>query len=204
MKLLYIQASPRLMRSHAKAIADAFVEAWSKFNPDAKVVRKNLFETHLPDFDGVAVDARYMVGAGKTVTPEQQQAWDKVRKISEDFASFDRYVIASPMWNFGLPYKLKHYLDLVIQPRITFKNTDQAYLDSLKQKKVLLFLSRGGKYPEGSPVDFQRPYLAHVFNMMGLSNTTCVAIEPTVSDPESVRKMHTEKINEALQLAKGF
>lgn len=204
MKLLYIQASPRLMRSHAKAIADAFVEAWRKFNPDSTVAQKSLFEIDLPEFYGDAVDARYLVGAGLPSTQEQKDAWAAVKTYADEFAGYDRYVIATPMWNFGLPYKLKHYLDLVIQPKITFMREDDAYKQAAAQKKVALFLSRGGQYQEGSPVDFQRPYLAHALSVMGLSNTHWVLVEPTITDKAQVREMHTKKINEALQLAKEF
>ncbi|MDL2285803.1 NAD(P)H-dependent oxidoreductase, partial [Desulfovibrio sp. OttesenSCG-928-F07] len=180
MKMLYIQASPRLMRSHSKAIADAFVEAWKRFNPEAKVVTKTLFELELPEFNEEVATARFLAGAGKAMTPEQQSAWGQVKTLAEEFAGFDRYCIATPMWNFSLPYKLKHYLDLVIQPGITFNNQSDEYKNAVKNKKVALFLARGGQYPEGSPIDMQKPYLAHALKMMGLTNTHWVLVEPTV------------------------
>lgn len=204
MKLLYIQASPRVVRSHAKAIADAFVEAWRKFNPDDTVTQKNLFDMELPEFCGEAVDARYLVGAGLPVTDEQKNAWAAVKACADEFLSYDRYVIATPMWNYSLPYRLKHYLDLIVQPKITFMMEDEAYKQAAAQKKVAFFLARGGQYAEDSSIDFQRPYLKHIFSMIGLNNTHWVVMEPTIADREQVREMHTAKINEALQLAKEF
>ena len=204
MKLLYIQASPRVMRSHSKAIADAFVEAWGRFNTGSKVDVHNVWEMALPEFDGLGVEARYLVGAGKEASPEHKEAWGKVSKFAENFISYDRFVIASPMWNYHVPYKMKQYLDVVIQPGITFMREDEEYKRALAQKKAALFLARNGTYSEGSPLDFQKPYFTTALKMMGLTNNNFILIEGTGGKPEAVKQMHTEKINEALVLAKEF
>jgi FMN-dependent NADH-azoreductase len=37
--------------------------------------------------------------------------------VAEAFLkSADAYLISVPMWNFSIPYMLKHYIDIVIQP----------------------------------------------------------------------------------------
>lgn len=192
------------MRSHSKAVADAFVEAWSRFNSGSKVDVHNIWEMDLPEFDGLAVEARYLLGAGNECSDEHRSSWIRVAKFAEDFIAYDRFVIATPMWNYLMPYKMKHYLDLVIQPGVTFMRQDKEYEKDAAQKKVALFLARNGKYPEGAPTDFQRPYLAQALNMIGLTNQRCILIEGTGADAQSVKKMHTEKINEALTLAKDF
>lgn len=204
MRLLYIQASPRTMRSHCKAIAEAFVEAWSRFNTGSKVDVHNIWEMELPDFDGAAVEGRYLAGAGKECSGEQRLAWGKVAGFAENFISYDRYVIASPMWNYLMPYRMKHYLDLVIQPGISFMRSDEEYKSAAAQKKTALFLARAGEYPEGSPLDFQKPYFEQSFKMMGLKNNYYIMVEPTGADAQAVKSMHTAKINEALALAKEF
>lgn len=204
MKLLYIQASPRTMRSHSKAIADAFVEAWGRFNTGSKVDVHNIWDMNLPEFDGLAVEARFLVGAGKEASDAHRAAWGKVAKFAEDFIGYDRFVISSPMWNYLMPYKLKHYLDLVIQPGITFMVKDEAYKAAVAQKKTALFLARNGTYPAGSPMDFQKPYLEQCLKMMDLTNNHYILIEGTGGKPEDVKAMHTAKINEALVLAKEF
>lgn len=204
MKLLYIQASPRTMRSHSKAIADVFVEAWGRFNNGSKVDVHNIWEMNLPEFDGAAVEGRYMAGAGKEASPAAREAWDRVGAFAANFITYDRFVIAAPMWNYLVPYKLKHYLDLVIQPRITVMRRDEEYKEAVAQKKAMLFLSREGSYPEGNPMDFQRPYLNETLNMMGIARLSYILLEGTAGDPQSVKDMHTAKINESLALAKDF
>ena len=38
----------------------------------------------------------------------------------ERFKGADKYLFSLPMWNFGIPYKLKHYIDVLVQPTYTF------------------------------------------------------------------------------------
>ena len=56
-KLLYIQASPRVERSHSRAVADAFVEAYKEANMEDEVITMDLFKADLPAFDGLALQA---------------------------------------------------------------------------------------------------------------------------------------------------
>lgn len=205
MRLLYVVASPRGMRSHSQAIADAFIEAWRKYNSGSSVVALNVFEADLPPFDGEAVEARYLVQSGKEANATHQEAWGRVAALAEDFKSFDRYVIASPMWNYNLPYRLKQYLDLIFQPRITFM-TGEEERERAAAKKACFLLARGGEYPAGCPSDFQRPYLEHVFGLMGLKpeRLSWIMVEPTGGPGEKVKAMHTAKIAEALTTAKDF
>ena len=37
---------------------------------------------------------------------------ESVETLIADFTAADKYVLATPMWNFGVPYRLKHYIDL--------------------------------------------------------------------------------------------
>ena len=38
----------------------------------------------------------------------------------EQFVNADKFLLAIPMWNFGIPYRLKQYLDVILQPGYTF------------------------------------------------------------------------------------
>ena len=205
MKLLYIVASPRRARSHSQAIADAFIEAWRKYNSGSSVVALNVFEADLPPFDAEAVEGRYLVQSGKQAGDSSREAWGGAAALAEEFKSFERYVIASPMWNYSLPYRLKHYLDLIFQPRITFMTGEEDKARAAA-KKACFLLARGGEYPIGCPSDFQRPYLEYLFSMMGLrpENMSWIMVEPTGAAAEKVKAMHTAKIAEALTIAKDF
>jgi len=118
--IMYLQASPRNKRSYTIAVANAFLQAYQKRHPDHELVTKNLFLTELEPFDGLRVIAKYRLMHGEDASPDEKQAWQSMEALIEHFKSFDKYVLAMPMWNFSIPYRLKQYIDNLVQPGYTF------------------------------------------------------------------------------------
>ena len=109
-KLLYIQASPRDKRSHSIVVADTFVDAYSKQNPNDQIVTLNLFTMDLPRFDGLVVTAKYNILHGEEHSSQERAAWSAVESVVSEFTSADKYLLAVPMWNFGIPYNQLSFL----------------------------------------------------------------------------------------------
>lgn len=206
-RLLYLKASPR-DRSHSVAVADAFVTAWRAANPTADVTARDLFRIDLPSFDGPALQGKYNIMHGLPYSPEEKQAWSKVTDIIEDFASFDRYVLAVPMWNFMIPYRLKHFIDIICQPTLTFMpKPDGTYEGLLTGKKVFVAYARGGVYPPGTPADainFQAHYLEFILGFMGLTDIRSVAVEGTLMGKETADANRAVALDKARTLAATF
>jgi len=119
-KLLYIESSPRKERSASIAVAQHFINAYRTAHPGDTVEVLDLWKTGLPHFDQFTIDAKYAVMSGQRFTPEQAAAWNAVTKVIEHFKSADKFVFSVPMWNFSIPYILKHYIDILAQPGLTF------------------------------------------------------------------------------------
>ena len=115
-KLLHIKASPRGTASKSSAIADVYVAALRERLPDLVVDTLDLAQDKLPDFDGDKVAAKMAVIAGQSHEGQQKTAWDEITVVANRFISADRYLIAVPMWNGGIPYRLKQYIDVIHQP----------------------------------------------------------------------------------------
>ena len=49
--------------------------------------------------------------------------WELIQSLIQRFQNADRIVLGTPMWNFGLPYKLKQLIDLVAQRTIRLPTT---------------------------------------------------------------------------------
>lgn len=184
-KLLFIKASPMKERSYSIAAADAFVEAYKKTHPKDEVKVLDLFLANLPAFDFVAASGKYKVMHGKPHSPEEKQAWDKVIAVIEEFKNADKYVFAVPMWNFSIPYRLKQYFDIIVQPGLTF-TVDSAgnYKGLVTGKPVFVAYARGGEYPVGTPgeaFDLQKKYLELILGFIGLSDVRSVIVEPTLA-----------------------
>ncbi len=207
--LLYIQASPRGRRSHSIAIADAFLDTYRATHPQDEVLTLNLFAAHLPPFDGFAVQAKYDILHGQNPSAEAQAAWKTIETLIAGFTAADKYVWAVPMWNFGIPYRLKQYLDIVIQPTYTFSFTPaEGYKGLLVGKRAFIAYARGGEYPEGSSaagLDFQKKYLETALGFIGITDIQSVVCEPMLAAgaAAAAEKQH-RAIARARELAASF
>jgi len=201
--LLHIQASPRRDRSYSLRAAIAFVEAYSDAHPDDSVKTLDLATTDLPAFDATAVSAKYRILHGEEYAREERESWTAVESCIDEFKSADKLVISSPMWNFGIPYRLKQYLDIIIQPSYTFTYSDtEGYRGLVTGKPAMLILARGGEYAPGSDAasyDMQKPYLELALGFMGFTQIDSILVEPTLM---AGRDAALHKLDEAVALAR--
>jgi FMN-dependent NADH-azoreductase len=119
-RLLYIEASPRKDRSASIRVAQAYIEAHKKSHPEDIVDTIDLWNTELPAFDGDVINAKYAILHGEQHSEVQKKAWEAVEEVIANFKTADRYLFSLPMWNFGIPYRLKHFIDVLVQPGYTF------------------------------------------------------------------------------------
>jgi FMN-dependent NADH-azoreductase len=208
-KVLYLKASPRTGRSHSLAVAEAFLEAHRQLHPDDEIVTLDLFAEDLPPFDGLLINAKYNIMHGRPHSPEEAAAWRVVEDYIAQFKSADKYVLATPMWNFGIPYRLKQYLDIIVQPTYTFSYTPETgYQGLVTGKPMFIAGARGGSYPAGAPAaafDFQMPYLRVILGFIGFSDLRPVLVEPTLeAGPETARARRQEAMARAREMAKEF
>lgn len=208
-RLLYIQASPRIQRSHSIAVADAFVAAYKQTYADDEIETLNLFEASIPNFDGLAVQAKYTIMHGQAHSDEEMRAWKNIERVIEQFTSADKYVFAVPMWNFGIPYRLKQYIDVLVQPGYTFSYSEEkGYQGLVVGKPALVVYARGGEYPAGSEAeafDMQSKYVALVLGFVGFKDVRSVFVEPTLQGgPDVAKKRVRQAVDRAKELAVGF
>jgi FMN-dependent NADH-azoreductase len=208
-KILYIKASPRTGRSHSIAVADAFIEAYRGLNGEDELQVIELFEKELPKFDLAAATAKYKIMHGQDHSQEDQRIWAEVVSVIDEFKSADKYVMAVPMWNFSIPYRLKQYIDIIVQPGQTFTVDESGnYQGLVTGKPVFIAYARGGQYASEQAVqayDFQRRYLELILGFMGLTDVRSVAVEPTLAaGPDVAKQKRSEAVEKAKQLAKEF
>ncbi|HOK96838.1 MAG TPA: NAD(P)H-dependent oxidoreductase, partial [Anaerohalosphaeraceae bacterium] len=167
--LLYIQASPRQERSKSNQVASAFLRHYAKVHPQDKIGTVNVFQEKLPTFDGLTVQAKYAILHGQPHTDAEQTAWSAVETVIRQFKQADKYVFSLPMWNFGIPYRLKHYIDIVVQPGYTFSAGPNGYEGLIRDKPAAVIYARGGAYRPGTDVqafDLQKKYMDLILGFM--------------------------------------
>lgn len=204
-KVLHLYVSPREERSHSRNVAEAFLEVYQETNRGDEVATLDLSSVDLPPFDGFAIQAKYNIMHGKDHSSEQATAWREVEAVIEQFTSADKYVVSNPMWNFGVSYRLKHYIDVITQPGYTFAADESGYTGLVTGKPmVLIHACGGGGYTEGdmAAMDFQARYLETVFGFMGFTDIRQIRVEGMLG-PDAVAA-ETAAIAEAQKVAKEF
>jgi FMN-dependent NADH-azoreductase len=206
--LLYIVASPR-PESYSTRVAKAFINSYCQARPEDRVEMLDLHRADIPPFLAPQAKAKYAVIAGQAPKSEAETAWQTVIKTINHFKSFDKYVVSSPMWNFSIPYRLKQYIDVVVQPALTYLySPDKGYSGLVTGKPLLLVLSRGGVYQSGDPCntyDFQESYLRCIFGFIGFTDIQSICLEGTLQNkPEQVEADARQAIAQAAAAAQRF
>ena len=191
-KLLYIKASPRGGESKSAALGDAYVAALQAKLPSLSVDTIDLATEPLPDFDGNKVAAKMAIITQQTQTAPQKTAWDQIAAIAGRFIEADRYLLAVPMWNGGIPYRLKQYIDIIHQPGLLFGlDPVRGYFGLLKNKKAVLALTSGAYGPSmpypAFGVDHHSTYLRDWLNQAGVTDIDEIRFQPTLLTPDPKR-----------------
>ncbi len=201
-KILHIIAAPRGEESRTLKISNAFLDSFKKKHPDYIIEELDLFKEKLPELTVKRVNGKYILLGGKDLSGEFQKAWKDIVKHITRFLSADRFLISTPMWNFSIPYVLKQYIDIIIQPKYLFQYTGQGVEGLVKDRRMVIVTSRGGDYsPEGPAhsYDFQEPYLRAIFGFVGLTDIAFINAQPMDASGPQVQE---EKVKQAQALAK--
>ncbi len=201
-KLLHIIATPRGKDSRTLKVSQAFLGAFSKKYPKSRVDELNVITENIPGLTVKMIDGKYILLGGKDLSGEIKEAWEPIQQHIERFLAADSYLVTTPMWNFGIPYPLKQYIDIIVQPKYLFRYTEKGVEGLAKNKKMVVITSRGGDYgPESAfhSYDFQEPYLRAVFGFVGITDITFINAQPMDALGPDVQR---DKIQEAKEIAR--
>ena len=184
-RLLYIEGSPRKERSVSIAAASAFLEAYRQANLDDTIDVMDIWTENLPQLDQDAFEAKYAGLAGQERTPAQEAAWRRLKALADRFRAADKILIAVPMWNFAIPYKLKQLIDLVSHKDLLFTFDERGLNGLLTHSKAFVIYARGISYDAGTITpaaqwDHQKPYLELWLKFIGVPDVASMVVEKTL------------------------
>ena len=186
-------------------VADRLLTRLKERYPALSVERLDVFDIDLPAFDQDAVAGRYHLLAGNAVDPEQEDAWRDLKKWTDQFLSFDSYLIATPMWNFGIPYRLKQYIDILTQPGLTFCNDSDGNVEGLAKGRRAIIVAASampfGSLPEIDGLDFQLAYLKAWLGFIGVTDIGAVRVAGTFGPDDVVAAAMAQAFTDADRLA---
>ncbi len=207
-RILHIVASPRGEESQSSKLANAYLDTVEKENPNVVIDVIDLWDAELPEFDGDKAAAKMTFFGVGEMDGQRQSAWDQIVAITDRFTQADEYVLSVPMWNGGIPYRLKQYIDIVTQPGLTFGFTpDDGYFGLLKDKTARVFYT-AGVYAPGADAkygaDYHSAYLTWWLNTIGVTEIDMVRFQPSLvtADPAGDQQAAVQRSTALAQAAK--
>jgi len=176
-QILMIDVSPRGAASGSRAASDLLAARLSVSHPEAKLVRRDLAIETLPHLDAATLD---IIAAREPVAARAPTALSALSdRLTDELLASDRLVIATPMWNFGIPSALKAWIDLVVRPGRTFQYGPAGVTGLAPAKRAILLIASGGVFSDGPwrPWDHVEPYLRQVLGFIGITEVETVRIE---------------------------
>lgn len=203
-RLLHIPASPSRTASRTRAVAARFIAEYRRHRPSTEVHELDIWSADLPPFDADMIAAKFAVLRSTEATPAQRALWQRAVAFSEAFNAADLYVLGVPMWNFGVPYRLKHLIDVVTLPGQNWRwSAQEGYVPLLRNKKAVVVYSSAGDYPRDAPHarDHQKPLVREWLAFLGVAEVQEINVAPTLAPPAQVERSLEEALREAGALA---
>jgi FMN-dependent NADH-azoreductase len=205
--LLHIECSPRKQRSASLEVARHFIARYQQNAPTTTLVNLDLWSLDLPEFEGPVMDAKYAGLSGTVLTVEQETAWTRIKTLAAHLHAADVLVFSIPLWNYTVPYKLKHFIDVVSQKDVLFDFTPEHGIRGLLHHKTAINVyARGLDFSEhgdasAHPMDFQKPYMEAWLKFVGVTNVHSLHVEKTILGPDEDKASRHKAMDEALTLA---
>jgi FMN-dependent NADH-azoreductase len=208
-RVLYIEGSPNKTHSASIDVCGAFLDAYLTAHPDHVIEKFDAWEEELPEFDADALAAKYAGLAGEALTPKQSAAWRRIEALAAPFHEADKLLFGVPLWNFSIPYKLKHLIDLISQKDVLFSFDGSGFAGLLRGKKAAVVYARGlsytspGSFTPASEFDLQRPYMETWLKFVGVTDVVGIVVERTLFGPDG-KADRSRAIEEARSIAREF
>jgi len=206
-KLLHIVSTPRGHESNSMRVSNALVEELYLKYPDLSVIVLDLFKADLPSVAGENIESKYKLMTGQQLDDHHKESWKQIETNIARFLEADIYLVTVPMWNFGIPYALKYYIDAIVQPGYLFRYNELGIPEGLvKGRRMICVTSRGGDYSADTPMhalDFVEPYLRTIFNFVGITDITFINAQPMDITLEARRSALLTAIEEARQMVRN-
>jgi FMN-dependent NADH-azoreductase len=198
-----IAASPRGEASHSLAVADAFLSRFRVAHKCVEVDRLDPF-TELTPFVARHAEAKMAAIAGDPVPARAAAEWAGVLDVAARVQAADLLLFAVPMWNGGIPWALKLFIDVVTQPGVAFRYDPASGYHGLLggRRAVTVYVSRvfvPGVGPAYG-VDHQSSYLRWWLEFCGISEIHELRLQPTFPTANFERR-RADAIADAEQLA---
>ncbi|MEZ5481475.1 MAG: NAD(P)H-dependent oxidoreductase [Porticoccaceae bacterium] len=194
MAILHINSSARIEGSITRVVSEYLVELLDK-----PVISRDLGQQPLPPIS--AEDLVDVHGSNLSSRPSFSRALALSNQLIDELKAVDTLVIAAPIYNFGIPATLKHWVDAICRAGISFRYTDRGPEGLLSLKDAYIVTGSGGT-PVGSDMDFASRYLEHICQFIGVEKVHHIDASGSKGSPEQIISSARQQIDALLSEAK--
>ncbi|MCH2158439.1 MAG: NAD(P)H-dependent oxidoreductase [Oleiphilaceae bacterium] len=196
--ILSVAASVQGENSTSRMLANELLANEKVAGKIANVVERDVSKNDIAFITGEHVGAFYTPADDRS--NQQKSLISQSEELVKELKESDTLVIATPMYNFGIPASLKAWVDMICRVGETFRYTENGPEGLLNIDTMYLVVSTGGA-PVGSPVDFVVPYMKQVAAFIGVKNVEVIAADATNANRDAASEKARAKIEE---LAESF
>lgn len=197
--LLRIEASARMTRSLSRALSNYFFETWQSERPNDQVITRDV-GLNPPS----AVSENWIAGVfsdEEKLTLIQREEVALSDMLIGELVQSDIIVIATPMYNYGMPAALKAWFDQVIRINKTFSfdlARGEQPIEPIQSGKTLVILSASGEggFSQGGlnvTRNHLHPHILECSKLLGVEKSYCITIEYQEFNDER----HSESVRSA-------
>jgi FMN-dependent NADH-azoreductase len=178
MSILHINSSARLEGSNSRIIGQYLVDKL-----DQPVISRDLVQQPLPP-----ISSEDLMGVHGSSTSERESLQAQLalsNALIDELRRSDTLVLATPIYNFGIPASLKQWVDAICRAGVSFKYTDQGPVGLLGVKRAIVVTASGGT-PIGGDMDFASGYLEHICKFIGINEVYHITASGSKGKPEQL------------------
>jgi FMN-dependent NADH-azoreductase len=205
-RLLHVVCTSRGLASNTARVSNALLEAMRDEDETLDVTTLDLFRADLPSVAGRNIESKYRLMTGQALDESAKESWGQIERTIEQFLDADVYLLTVPMWNLGIPYVLKYYIDAIVQPGYLFRYTPEGTVEGLvRDKKMIVVVSSGSDYSSDvmRGLNFVEPYLRAIFGFVGITDMTFIHAQGMDLSAGVRRDGQRAAIGEARELARS-
>ena len=175
-EILHLRASPRGERSWSRQVGDKLIARLAAL-PGAHVTTRDFAAEPPPHPNGPFSLASLMPADQRG--PAEHEALAYSETLIAELLRAEALVIDTPMNNFTVPSSLKAWIDYVVRPNRTFRQSPAGKIGLLQPRPVFVVVACGGPFSGTSAAqeDHFSPYLAYVLTCIGLAPPAILRLE---------------------------
>lgn len=179
-QILRVDASMRVNGSVSRELADKLVEKLSQ-EAGTSVINRDLTQA-VPFVDEAWINANFTDPTERSA--EQRAVLAQSDALVAELKKADTLVIATPIYNFGVPAAFKAWIDMVARARETFRYTENGPAGLLEGKKAYVIVTSGGT-ELGTDIDFVSGWIKHVLGFIGITDVQIVNSSGLMKDQQA-------------------